>query len=173
MKASEKMILDAVRLSHGMDQVIVGFSRYGFGSQLSFAIYQAYKNEALEIIQENPYQLVEDIEGVGFKRADNIADQLGIEATSPQRYRAAVLHQIFSQSLQTGNTYIHAQRFAREQTLRLLKQVDPSKFHRMTWQIRLLDVVEEGKINKKKRSCMKTVSIFQSGGIANSIQLDY
>ena len=55
------MILDTVRLNHGMDQVIVG---YGFGSQLSFAIYQAYKNEALEIIQENPYQLVEDIEGL-------------------------------------------------------------------------------------------------------------
>lgn len=115
-ESKRKMILDTVRLNHGMDQVIVGLSRYGFGSQLSFAIYQAYKNEALEIIQENPYQLVEDIEGIGFKQADNIADQLGIEATSPQRYRAAVLHQIFCPIFTDWEHVYSRTRFARANT---------------------------------------------------------
>ena len=53
----------------------MGLNRYGFGSQLAFSIYQTYQEETLSVIQENPYQLVEDIEGVGFKRADNIAEK--------------------------------------------------------------------------------------------------
>lgn len=64
----QKVIVDTIRQNHGMEQIIVGLSRYGFGSHLSFAIFQTYRNEALEIIAENPYQLVEDIEGIGFKR---------------------------------------------------------------------------------------------------------
>ena len=48
------------------------------------------------MIQENPYQLVEDIEGVGFKRADNIAEQIGIQADSAVRIRAAILHEVFT-----------------------------------------------------------------------------
>lgn len=84
----------------------MGLNRYGFGSQLAFSIYQAYKNESLDIIEENPYQLVEDIEGIGFKRADNLAEQIGIAADSPRRIRAAILHQIFSmQFKQEIHTY--------------------------------------------------------------------
>ncbi|WP_221899432.1 YrrC family ATP-dependent DNA helicase, partial [Klebsiella pneumoniae] len=66
-----QVIVETIRLNHGMEQVIVGLNRYGFGSQLAFSIYQTYQEETLSVIQENPYQLVEDIEGVGFKRADN------------------------------------------------------------------------------------------------------
>ncbi|MBU5583611.1 ATP-dependent RecD-like DNA helicase, partial [Enterococcus sp. S181_ASV_20] len=65
----QKVIVETIRQNHGMEQIIVGLSRYGFGSQLSFAIFQTYRNEALEIIAENPYQLVEDIDGIGFKKA--------------------------------------------------------------------------------------------------------
>ena len=54
------------------------------------------KNEALDIIQENPYQLVEDIEGIGFKRADNLAEQLGIAADSPKTYPSSNLTPNFS-----------------------------------------------------------------------------
>ena len=161
-ESKRKMILDTVRLNHGMDQVIVGLSRYGFGSQLSFAIYQAYKNEALEIIQENP-------EGIGFKRADNIADQLGIEATSPQRYRAAVLHQIFAQSLQTGNTYIHAQDLL-EQTLRLLETSRPIEIPPDDLANTIIGLVEEGKIQQEETKLYENSLYFSEWGIANSIQ---
>ena len=53
------------------------------------------------MIQENPYQLVEDIEGVGFKRADNIAEQIGIQADSAVRIRAAILHEVFEHSIRS------------------------------------------------------------------------
>lgn len=51
-----------------MEQIIIGLNQYGFGNQLAFSIYQFYKEDTLTIINENPYKLVEDIEGVGFKK---------------------------------------------------------------------------------------------------------
>lgn len=168
-ESKQKMILDTVRQNHGMDQVIVGLSRYGFGSQLSFAIYQAYKNEALSIIEENPYQLVEDIEGIGFKRADGIAEQLGIEASSPQRFRAAVLHQIFAQSLQTGNTFIHAQDLL-EQTLRLLEMSRPIEIAPDDLASTIIHLVEEGKIQQEETRLYENSLYFSEWGIASSIE---
>ncbi|MDB1689211.1 ATP-dependent RecD-like DNA helicase [Enterococcus casseliflavus] len=168
-ESKQKMILDTVRQNHGMDQVKVGLSLYGFGSQLSFAIYQAYKNEALAIIEENPYQLVEDIEGIGFKRADGIAEQLGIEASSPQRFRAAVLHQIFAQSLQTGNTFIHAQDLL-EQTLRLLETSRPIEIAPDDLASTIIQLVEEGKIQQEETRLYENSLYFSEWGIASSIE---
>ena len=62
LNEKRQVIVETIRLNHGMEQVIVGLNRYGFGSQLAFSIYQTYQEETLSVIQENPYQLVEDIE---------------------------------------------------------------------------------------------------------------
>lgn len=61
------------------------------------------------MIQENPYQLVEDINGVSFKRADQIAEQLGIGALSDQRIQAGLLQELNELAMQDGNTYTTAQ----------------------------------------------------------------
>ncbi len=163
------MMLETIRLNYGMDQVIVGLNRYGFGSQLAFAIYQAYKNQALEIIEQNPYQLVEDIDGIGFKRADTIAEQLGIEATAPQRMRAALLHQIFQQSMQTGNTYIPAQDLL-DQTIRLLETSRPIEIHPERVADMVIQLVDEGKIQQDGTNLYENSLYFSEWGIATSIE---
>ena len=77
-------------------------------NRVAFEIFNQYKEESLDIIQENPYQLVEDIQGIGFKIADQLAEQLGIEADSPQRFRAALVHTLFELSVENGDTYVEA-----------------------------------------------------------------
>ncbi len=166
--SKQKMIIDTIRQNHGMDQVIVGLNRYGFGSQLSFAIYQAYRNEALSIIEENPYRLVEDIEGIGFKRADGIAEQLGIEAIAPQRFRAAILHQIFAHALQSGDTYSDAQDLL-EQTLRLLETSRPVEIPPEALANVIIELVEEGKIQQEETKLYENSLYFAEWGIASSI----
>lgn len=165
----QKMMLETIRLNHGMDQVIVGLNRFGFGSQLAFAIYQAYKNAAIEMIEENPYRLVEDIEGIGFKKADNIAEQLGIEATSPKRMRAAILHQIFQQSMQTGNTYVPAQELL-DQTIRLLETSRPVEIHPEQVADVVIQLVDQGKIQQEGTNLYENSLFFSEWGIATSIQ---
>ncbi|GMA47695.1 hypothetical protein GCM10025854_19450 [Tetragenococcus muriaticus] len=163
------MLVDTIRLNYGMDKAIVGLNRYGFGSQLAFAIYQTYKNETLEIIEENPYQLVEDIDGIGFKKADNIAEQLGIDATSDKRIRAAILHQILQQSMETGDTYIAAKELL-EQVLQILENSRPVEIAPEKVANGVIELVEEGKIQQEETNLFENSLYFAEWGIASSIQ---
>ncbi|MDR0691034.1 MAG: AAA family ATPase, partial [Streptococcaceae bacterium] len=108
-KAKQDMIVDVLRKNHGMDKVIVSLNQWGLGSHLSVAIYDRYKNQTLEVIQKNPYQLVEDIDVIGFKKADTIAQQLELAHDSPERIQAAIIHELFQYSLTTGDTYLEAE----------------------------------------------------------------
>lgn len=60
------------------------------------------------MVKENPYRLVEDIQGIGFKMADSLAEEIGIASDSPKRFRAALLHCLLEQSISQGDTYIEA-----------------------------------------------------------------
>ncbi|MGM0158210.1 RecD/TraA family helicase [Enterococcus sp. AZ191] len=168
-KPKREMIAETIRLNHGMDQVIMGLNRYGFGSQLVFSIYQTYKNEALDIIQENPYQLVEDIEGIGFKRADNLAEQLGIAADSPRRIQAAILHQIFQHAVQTGDTYVPAEMLL-SQTIKILETSRPIEIQPDQVATVIIQLVEEGKIQQEGTNLYENSLFFSEWGIGNSIQ---
>ncbi|HBK6942749.1 TPA: ATP-dependent RecD-like DNA helicase [Enterococcus faecium] len=168
-KPKREMLAETIRLNHGMDQVIMGLNRYGFGSQLAFSIYQAYKNESLDIIEENPYQLVEDIEGIGFKRADNLAEQIGIAADSPRRIRAAILHQIFQHAVQTGDTYVPAETLL-QQTIRILETSRPIEIQPDQVATVIIQLVEEGKIQQEETNLYENSLYFSEWGIGNSIQ---
>ncbi|GEB10709.1 ATP-dependent RecD-like DNA helicase [Streptococcus equinus] len=97
-----------LKLNYGTEQILAKLAKYGLTNRVAFEIFNQYKEESLDIIQENPYQLVEDIQGIGFKIADQLAEQLGIEADSPQRFRAALVHTLFELSVENGDTYVEA-----------------------------------------------------------------
>lgn len=161
-------LIETLRQNYGMEKMIVGLSSYGFGSQLSFAIFQTYRNQALEIIQENPYQLVEDIEGIGFKKADNLAEQMGIAANSDQRIRAAILHQINEDANQSGDTYVEAQNLL-EQVLSLLEgsravEIAPDQVAAM-----IIQLVEEEKIQQEETRLYENTLYYSEWGIGNAV----
>ncbi|MCA5011722.1 MULTISPECIES: ATP-dependent RecD-like DNA helicase [unclassified Enterococcus] len=162
-------IIETIRLNHGMEQVIVGLNRYGFGSQLSFSIYQTYKEETLDIIHENPYQLVEDIEGIGFKRADTIAEQLGIEADSEKRIRAAITHEIFQHSVRSGNTYVEAETLLQE-TINTLESSRPIEISMDLVAEQIIHLVEESKIQQEGTKLFENSLYFSEWGIGTSVQ---
>ena len=162
-------IIETIRQNHGMEQVIVGLNRYGFGSRLSFTIYQTYKEETLTIINENPYQLVEDIEGVGFKRADTIAEQLGIAPGSDQRIRAAITHEIFQHSVRSGNTYVEAEVLLQE-TIQILETSRPYEISLDQVADQIIQLTEEGKIQQEGTKLFENSLYFSEWGIGTSIQ---
>lgn len=168
-KAKQQLIVETIRLNYGMEQIVIGLNQYGFGSQLAMAIYQLYKEETLEIIQENPYRLTEDIEGIGFKRADNLAEQMGYAADSPQRIRAAILHELLASCLETGNTYIEAEELLRKaiRTLENSRQFEISPDLAADEIIRL---VEEGKIQQEGTRLYENSLFFAEWGIGTAVQ---
>ncbi|MFV1965988.1 MAG: ATP-dependent RecD-like DNA helicase [Pirellulaceae bacterium] len=71
-------------------KIMLFLSEHGIGSGRAVRIYRTYAHEAIAKIKANPYQLADDIRGIGFKTADELAAKLGIDRNSPHRARAAV-----------------------------------------------------------------------------------
>ena len=107
-KVHREGFITKLKLNYGTEQIFSKLAEYGLTNRKAIEIFNQYKEEALDIIQENPYQLVEDIQGIGFRIADRLAEQLGIEANSPQRFRAAIIHCLFETSIERGDTYVEA-----------------------------------------------------------------
>lgn len=140
-----EVLVNTIQASDGMEKIIIGLNSYGFGSQLAYNIYQTYQGETLDIIQENPYQLVQDIENIGFKKADAIADQLGFAADSPARLKAAILYSLNELCLSQGNTYTLAEPLL-EESLKVLESsrafiIDPDALAE-----ELLQLIEENQL---------------------------
>lgn len=99
-------IYDVISHSDGMEKIIVGLGAYGFGSTIAARIFKKYQENTLSVIEEDPYQLAIDIEGIGFKKADQLARQFGIGFDFASRIDAGILHVINEWYNNTGNTYI-------------------------------------------------------------------
>ncbi|MGC4375860.1 ATP-dependent RecD-like DNA helicase [Fictibacillus sp. Mic-4] len=98
----------------GLEQVMITLSQYGIGPQLSMKIYQTYEENALSIIQNNPYQLIYDIEGIGFQRADEIGRGIGLSLLHPDRIRAACLYILQEIGAEFGHVYLPMQTVIKE-----------------------------------------------------------
>ena len=85
--------------------VIIFLSQYNIGINLAMKIFNEYGETVYGIISRNPYQIAEDIPGVGFKTADDIARKVGIPEDSEFRVRSAILY-ILSQSMSFGHMYL-------------------------------------------------------------------
>ncbi|MCZ2344511.1 MAG: ATP-dependent RecD-like DNA helicase [Bacteroidales bacterium] len=72
--------------------IMVFLQSYGIGTARAVRIYKTYGENAIELVRANPYRLSTDIWGIGFRTADELAQQLGIPSDSPLRARAAVRH---------------------------------------------------------------------------------
>ena len=84
---------------------LVYLQQFGISNTLAVKIYQTYQERLYQVMQTNPYRLAEDITGVGFKMADEIAGKIGIHTDSDYRISSGVLY-VLMQALQEGHTYL-------------------------------------------------------------------
>ena len=75
-------------------KIMLFLSEHGISSGRAVRIYRTYGQESIAKIKANPYQLADDIRGIGFKTADELAAKLGIDRNSPFRARAAVQYSL-------------------------------------------------------------------------------
>ena len=84
---------------------LIFLQRFGISNTLAIRIYDTYGINMYGVINENPYRLAEDIEGIGFKIADEIATQIGIHTDSDYRIRSGVLYTLL-QAVGEGHCYL-------------------------------------------------------------------
>lgn len=91
---------------------MIFLQQYGISLNLAVKIYQTYAADVYRIIKENPYKLADDIEGVGFKIADEIAAKVGIRTDSDFRIRSGILYSLL-QAAADGHTYLPQEELTR------------------------------------------------------------
>lgn len=88
-----------------MREAMIYLQRFGISLNLSARIFERYGNELYRIIEKNPYQLAEDVNGIGFKIADEIAMKAGIRQDSDFRIRSGIFY-CLQQALANGHVYL-------------------------------------------------------------------
>ncbi|SKA63983.1 exodeoxyribonuclease V alpha subunit [Eubacterium uniforme] len=96
-------IYEQVSNQRSMRDAMIFLQKYGVTTGLAAKIYNLYGNELFNILKTNPYKLADDIEGVGFKIADDIAGKVGIEVDSEYRIKSGITY-VLSMAAQNGNT---------------------------------------------------------------------
>ena len=89
-----------------MQNVIMFLQSHFISTNMAIKIFNVYKTKTIEIVKNNPYQLIEDIDGIGFTTADKIAIKLGIDLYSENRIKAGLVYTLKSYSEREGHTYL-------------------------------------------------------------------
>jgi len=165
---NREAFVSKLRQNYGTEMLLSKLAEYGIPNKLALQIQDTYKEETLEIVQKYPYQLVEDIQGIGFKIADQLAQQLGIESDAPERFRAGLVHTLFSQSMETGDTYIEA-RDLLAHTIDLLENARQVELDPSLVADELAHLIEEDKIQNVETKIFENSLYFAEEGIRSNL----
>lgn len=100
-----KQIVKSYEEDRELRNIIIQLFPFGITPNYCLKIYKKYKSSAIDVINKNPYQLAEDIRGIGFKVADSIANKIGIDKNSKDRICQGILYTL-NKSLSNGHTYL-------------------------------------------------------------------
>ncbi len=161
-------IRETLEQNLGLEKVMIKLNEWGFGPQLGMKIYQTYREETITLLTENPFRLIEDVEGVGFGRADELGSKLGITGAHPDRIKAAVLHVLTNASLSDGHVYLDAEHVLPE-VKSMLEQRQPQQIPYETISKAIIEMREESKICGEETRLYLPSLFYSEVGIASKI----
>ncbi len=112
-------IHDDFMRQQGVSDIVIFLNRYGINSSAAYKIYKEYGENAVEKIKGNPYSLCYDIDGIGFKTVDKMAEKIGVFKNSKERICAGISY-VLSLAAGNGHTYMEKETLA-EETARFLE----------------------------------------------------
>ena len=101
-----KKLMRSLQLNLGLERLFQVGSQFGMGADMAGRLYDQYGSEAETILNQDPYRLVFEFDGMSFKMADMIGQKIGINRTNERRVQAAVYATITTMSYQYGHTYL-------------------------------------------------------------------
>ena len=165
---SREAFVSALRLNYGTEMVLAKLANYGIPNKLAIQIQDTYKEETIDIVENYPYQLVEDIKGLGFTMADQLAQELGIESQAPERFRAGLVHSLLNSCMETGDTYVEA-RDLLEKTISLLESSRPVEINPNQVAQELAHLIEEDKVQQVDTKIFDNSLFFAEEGIRSHL----
>jgi len=99
------MVMQAWKEQREIKNIMLFLQSHNVSTSHAVKIYKTYENESISVVRENPYQLADDIYGIGFKTADTIAQNLGMKKDSPNRIMAGIEY-VLNQQADEGHVYL-------------------------------------------------------------------
>lgn len=125
-------------------EVMVFLQGYGVSTAFAAKIYRKYEKESIKKVKENPYQLADDIWGIGFKTADGIASKMGYEKNDPRRCRSGILYTL-NQLAEDGHVYAEQEQLV-ETATKLLEAEEVSVREALASMIESKDVILDNEV---------------------------
>ncbi|MBQ8189575.1 MAG: ATP-dependent RecD-like DNA helicase [Lachnospiraceae bacterium] len=147
-----RQIAEQVYEKREMRRAMLFLQGYGITDKLAVKIYERYGEGMYDMLQTNPYRMAEDIEGVGFKRADEIAQNAGILVNSEYRIRCGLLYTL-SQALAGGHTCLPESMLLTEGSRLLLVAAEELK-------VQLTNLVMDHKVFVRQEECAGEVLVY-------------
>ncbi|HEY8364212.1 MAG TPA: ATP-dependent RecD-like DNA helicase [Haloplasmataceae bacterium] len=105
-EVKKQSIYEGLLNNYEKERILRFLIEHGFGNRLAMNIFNKYKENTINLLEENPYRLITDIENVGFKKADSFAKSLGFDLKSPYRIQAVIKHVVEEYCFNEGHTYM-------------------------------------------------------------------
>ncbi|GAB6934344.1 ATP-dependent RecD-like DNA helicase [Calditerricola yamamurae] len=166
--AKARKIHEAVLEHQALEQALVFLYEFGIGTALALRIYQVYRHDTLRVLREDPYRLIVDVEGVGFKRADEIGRAVGVAVDSPRRVRAACLHLLQEAAHGGGHVFLPVPELV-GRAVRLLDESGDHRFADADVEREILALHEEGQVVVEGSSCYLPSLYWAEVGVARHV----
>lgn len=125
-------------------EVMVFLQGYGVSTAFAAKIYRKYEKESIAKVKENPYQLADDIWGIGFKTADGIASKMGYEKNDPRRCRSGILYTL-NELAEEGHVYAEPEQLV-DAAVKLLDAEESPVRQALASMIEANDVVSDNEV---------------------------
>lgn len=100
-----KMIYDILYNEQMSYKTVIYLQEKGFSMSESVKIYEVYKENTINVIENNIYEIIEKVAGIGFLTVDKVATSLGVDVNDERRIEACILYSMYDLCLSSGNTY--------------------------------------------------------------------
>ncbi|SFB86024.1 exodeoxyribonuclease V alpha subunit [Alkalibacterium subtropicum] len=168
-ESKKEMILSVLEKEQGMQKVIIALNNYGISNKLAYKIYQRFEGDTLSVIQSNPYRLIEEIEGIGFSRADAVAEEIGIVSDAPERVKAGIVYTLEEQTMKSGDTYVEAE-FLVKNSIEVLEKSRPFIIAPDLIADNIIELVDSQSIIQEENAFYLPSLYASEWGIANALE---
>lgn len=164
------VIVQGLEEYKALETIMVSLYDLGLTPNLATKIYRRYGRNSLEIIRQNPYQLTEDLFGVGFKTADRIARAAGIAPDSIYRVRAAILHILRESAEKEGHCYLPHYVLTRTALTLLNEDMEQVVVTEKTIEAAIEDLIANRQVKEEDGSVYLTGLFYAEVGVARYLQ---
>ncbi len=150
-------------------EVMVFLQSFNVSASYAVKIYKVYGKKSLTVVNTNPYRLAEDIWGIGFRIADDIAQSLGVPGNDPRRARAGILF-VLNEAAGDGHCYLFKEDLVIKVSKLLWHEENSPSFLSQMIEVQLSDLVSEKKISAEGDKVFLSLIINAEKGVASKLQ---